>query len=122
MDRYDWLNAHHGTGLMNLPSGAKEWYANNKLHRLDGPAVIEKNYEAWYVGGERHRSDGPARIWSQDFPDALLKGKKEWWLNGKKCSQKMHHVLTTGSIKNLPLYMHQGFDDIIELRLKNEKP
>jgi hypothetical protein len=33
---------------------------NNKLHRLDGPAVISKNRWEYYVDGKLHRTDGPA--------------------------------------------------------------
>lgn len=36
-------------------------YLNGKLHREDGPAVINSNgTKEWFVHGVRHRTDGPA--------------------------------------------------------------
>jgi len=35
------------------PDGTKAWYANGKLHRDDGPAVIRPdNTEEWYMHGK----------------------------------------------------------------------
>ena len=43
------------------PNGTKQWYADGKLHHLDGPAVEWANgTKAWYVDGKLHRLDGPA--------------------------------------------------------------
>lgn len=51
--------------------------AEGRLHRNDGPAIIEMDgYQAWYRHGLRHREDGPARIWCN--------GTKEWYLYGQK--------------------------------------
>ena len=34
--------------------GAKRWYLNGKVHRLDGPAVERPNCtKYWYVNGEK---------------------------------------------------------------------
>ena len=42
-------------------NGNKEWYQNNKLHRLDGPAIENVDgTKEWYYHGLRHREDGPA--------------------------------------------------------------
>lgn len=43
------------------PNGTKVWYQEDKLHRLDGPA-IEHFYgrKEWWINGLRHREDGPA--------------------------------------------------------------
>ena len=62
--------------LKVYPGGTKHWYKNNKLHRLDGPAVECGNgTKHWYQNGERHRLDGPA--------DEYASGGKEWHQNGK---------------------------------------
>ena len=57
--------------------GYKAWYHNHKLHREDGPALIDiDGTRNWYKNGERHREDGPARI----FQD----GEQMWYQNGQK--------------------------------------
>lgn len=57
--------------------GNKEWFKDNKPHRLDGPA---KEYadgsKLYYVNGKLHKENGPAAI--------LANGGKEYWKNGKK--------------------------------------
>ena len=54
--------------------GDEVYIKNSKLHRTDGPAVIQKDgTREWYVNDEYHRTDGPAVIWAD--------GEVEWWLN-----------------------------------------
>ena len=54
--------------------GGKFWYLNDKLHRVDGPAVECANGDKlWYLNGERHREDGPAV--------ELAIRDKRWFLN-----------------------------------------
>jgi len=58
-------------------SGAKFWYQNDKLHRLDGPASeYASGSKAWYQNGKLHRLDGPAIEWSD--------GSKVWYQNNKR--------------------------------------
>lgn len=55
----------------------KAWYVDDRLHRENGPAVIQYNgTEEWWLNGVRHREDGPAL--------ESANGIKEWWINGKK--------------------------------------
>lgn len=49
---------------------------NRKLHREDGPAMIQNNSEYWYYHGERHRDNGPAMI--------IHNYGCEYWVHGKK--------------------------------------
>ena len=64
----------------------KRHYRKGKLHRKDGPALIEPDgTQRWYRYGKRHRKDGPAIIWK--------KGGRDWWLNGEKA--RMEDVLDT---------------------------
>ena len=81
--------------------GAKEWYLNGKLHRVDGPACEYANgNKSWFLNGKLHRVDGPAcedvdgdKVWylngnlhRVDGPAAeKANGDKQWWLNGKPC-------------------------------------
>ena len=54
---------------------------NDKLHCLDGPALIsDDGYRSWAINGIHHRDDGPAVI--------LADGTKFYWLNGKIMSRE----------------------------------
>lgn len=56
----------------------KEYWFNNNLHRLDGPAIVDDGCEFWFVDGKAHRIDGPAKT----FNYAGVK-QKEYWVDGK---------------------------------------
>ena len=58
--------------------GAKEWYLNGKLHRVDGPACEYANgSKEWWLNGNLHRANGPACEYAN--------GRKYWYLNSKLC-------------------------------------
>jgi len=58
-------------------NGDKEWYQNGKCHRLDGPAIqYASGYKAWYQDGKFHRLDGPAVEYAN--------GHKYWYQNDKR--------------------------------------
>ena len=58
-------------------SGTKLWYQDDKLHRMDGPAVeFPSGTKHWYQGGKRHRIDGPAIEW--------FDGTKTWYQDDKR--------------------------------------
>ena len=59
---------------VKVENDKQEWYLNNKLHREDGPAVIDGERQVWYLNGKRHREDGPAYI------DGDIQA---WYLNGE---------------------------------------
>jgi len=81
------------------PDGGRSWHdSENKLHRLDGPAVENADgSRAWMIHGQTHRLDGPA-IENADGTCAwMVSGKYhrvggpaiekadgtcEWWENG----------------------------------------
>jgi hypothetical protein len=66
-------------------SGSKYWYQNNKLHRVDGPAIEYSNGDkSWYQNGLRHRIDGPAI----DHYD----GGKYWFLYNKKYTKEQYLI------------------------------
>lgn len=66
------------------PSGDKTWYRNGILHRDDGPAMEFSVGKFWYCDGELHREDGPAI----EYAD----GTKEWWLNGNQIDPLVHFL------------------------------
>ena len=69
------------------PSGTKEWWLNDKLHREDGPAREYANGDKeWYLNDKLHREDGPA---CED-----TNGHKDWYLNGKQLTEKEHQDQT----------------------------
>jgi len=67
-------------------NGTKFWYLNNKRHRVDGPAIEWANGDKhWYLNDKRHRIDGPAIEW--------VSGYKEYWINGERVSKEAQEVL-----------------------------
>lgn len=52
----------------------------NKLHRLDGPAVINGSYVLWYQHANMHRTDGPAEVSHKKEP--------QYWINNKKMTKE----------------------------------
>lgn len=56
------------------PEGFEEWWNNGKLHREDGPAVVNQSGNFWYFDGILHRRDGPAI--------ELNDGEKKWYFKG----------------------------------------
>ena len=67
-------------------SKSKEWYQDGKLHRLNGPAIIDYyedgsiQSESWYQDGKRHRLDGPAYIIY--YQDGSIQSES-WYQDGK---------------------------------------
>lgn len=54
----------------------QRWLINGKLHREDGPALIDNEGVKWYYNGKLHRDDGPAQI--------LTDGTQFWYRYGRK--------------------------------------
>ena len=65
------------TGIDIKLDGTHSHYVNGKLHREDGPAIIEGNGDKfWMQNHMLHRLDGPA----SEFAD----GGKEWFIWDEK--------------------------------------
>jgi len=47
-----------------------------RLHRVDGPAAIERDELHWYLEGRRHRDEGPALI--------TAAGERQWFAHGQR--------------------------------------
>ena len=57
-------------------NGDRFWYQNDLLHRIDGPAIEYHNGDkGWWQNGKLHRIDGPAC--------EHLDGYKRWYYEGK---------------------------------------
>jgi len=73
----------------------KEYWFNNILHRLDGPAIIAYDSiingdileETYYNKGILHRLDGPAFI-MYDNGNII---REEYWLNGNEYTKENYH-------------------------------
>ena len=49
--------------MVEWMNGTRMWYANGKLHRIDGPAIEWANgAREWYEDGLRGRMNGPALV------------------------------------------------------------
>jgi hypothetical protein len=63
----------------------------DKLHRVDGPAVINEKdkVEEWYLNGQRHRIGGPAfdapnvQVWMEHNQIHRIDGPAYFFINGK---------------------------------------
>lgn len=75
-----WLVPHvKGVFTYTTDGGTELWYKNGKLHRDNGPAIINTSetfgtLRAWYKNGKCHRAGAPAII---------RDGSKHWYYNGK---------------------------------------
>ena len=62
-------------------NGTREWYLNGQRHRVDGPAIEwAEGTRIWYLNGQRHRVDGPAI--------ECANGHREWWIEGKQLTEQ----------------------------------
>ena len=74
--------------VVPLPDGGQreQWLVEDRLHRTDGPAWVERNaagvvvHEEWWVEGRRHRMDGPAVM---EYNDAGVVTGEGWWVKGR---------------------------------------
>jgi hypothetical protein len=73
------LHREDGPAKINK-DGYTAWYIHGKLHRIDGPAQYwPGRYQVWSQNGKYHRKDGPAMEW---FDSNI--NKFEYWFNGVK--------------------------------------
>lgn len=54
------LHREDGPAVIDKVNNEFIWYYLDKIHRDDGPAIISKYQELWYQFGVLHREDGPA--------------------------------------------------------------
>ncbi len=73
-------------GLFIRYNGNKEWYFNNKRHRIDGPAIESSNggVKAWWYDNKRHRVNGPAVEWGNS---------KAWYFDSIKMEEKEYNAI-----------------------------
>lgn len=88
------------TGIMEWRKffNTKEGWERSELHRLDGPAKIDKHgSETWYNKGYLHRIGGPAHI-------NRCNDEQEWWIMGQEIlNYEMYQKLTRCSDEEILL-------------------
>ena len=102
--------------MMNNPIideyGTKQWYANGKRHRLDGPAIeLADGTKSWYVNDQPHRLDGPA----VEYAD----GAKYWFVNGKELSGPLELLEYGTKVQDLAEYLTAR--EIAKCRIRRSK-
>jgi hypothetical protein len=76
------------------------YYVNNKLHRKDGPAIIQRcnKTEIWYKNNKQHRIGGPSyiaekeKIWKADDKFHRVNGPAVQTINLKK-TKKFYYFM-----------------------------
>ncbi len=92
-----WEVPKHFTGIAELTSGSKDWYLNDKRHRVDGPAVeYADGSKSWYLNGKHVYGLGP--IGDYILIEDGLPSEIEWL--GNKTTQRK--VLTEKGIMYIP--------------------
>jgi hypothetical protein len=93
--------------------GVQRWFKDGKLHREDGPAIIESDgSEYWYKNGKLHREDGPAI--------ACKDGTKHYYLNGKEIKEEDYLKVLNCPIDELPLYINTKLAPLVKRRLNHD--
>ena len=73
--------------------GTKEWYLDDKWHRVDGPAIeYADGSKCWFLDDKLHRVDGPAI----EYAD----GSKYWFLDDKVLTQAQWLEAVKPSLQN----------------------
>jgi len=76
--------------------GTITWRQDNKIHRIDGPAVIRADgTKIWYEKDKIHRIDGPAI--------KNINGYKAWYINGIEYSQDEFDEIINPKVKELTM-------------------
>ena len=95
------------------PKGVERWFKDGKLHREDGPAVIESDgSEYWHKDGKFHREDGPAVIANN--------GIKDYYLNDNLIKEEDYLKVLNCPIDELPLYINTNLAPLVKRRLNHE--
>lgn len=95
------------TGMFIDECGKKEWYKNGKLHREDGPAIVEDWRKEWYIDGKLHReNDLPALLRIDYFDNSI--DRSEWWVNGKLHRIGKPAIISYENSKDVERYYENG--------------
>jgi hypothetical protein len=108
--------------IIKYKDGSIEYQKNEKLHRDNGPAVIEKGVEMYYKNGIIHNDQGPAIIYT------MRNGKKEeyYYLHGSKVSQSNFEKFknnnhTTKNVKTSNHYFDTNSENYTTTIVGNEE-
>jgi hypothetical protein len=51
------IHSRKGPARENTKTGRKEWWIDNYLHRIEGPAIIHGDYESYYLRGQPYSKE-----------------------------------------------------------------
>jgi hypothetical protein len=86
MDDQDRLHRLDGPAII-YPNGYKVYYQHGIIHRLGGPArIYSDGQHAYYQNGRLHRLDGPAKIYAN--------GTIQYWVDGEVPTFIMDLIIT----------------------------
>jgi hypothetical protein len=92
-----WEVPKHFTGIAELTNGSKNWYLNDKRHRVDGPAIEwADGTKQWVLNGKHVYGLGP--IGDYILIEDGLPSDVEWL--GEQVTQRK--VLTEKGIMYIP--------------------
>lgn len=70
----------YGPAYVSEKYDIEEWWKDGMRHREGGPAYTHKNNKVWFFEDKLHRLDGPAVIEGG--------GPKQYWIMGQRMSEK----------------------------------
>jgi hypothetical protein len=68
------LHREDGPAFVMGDGDVQEYYQHDRLHRVNGPAVIGNGRKEWWFNGLLHREDGPAIEYDN--------GRVKYWIHG----------------------------------------
>ena len=82
---------------------SSEYDAVKILHRVGAPAVVHlSGNKFWYINDKLHRIDGPAVEYADGTFIEYAFGSKSWWVEDERYSEKDFNKLIA-EVKQLPL-------------------
>lgn len=86
-----------GGPAVELASGIKYYFKDDKIHRVGGPAIEHSaGLRVYCIEGTRHRLDGPAIEYAS--------GKKRWFIEGIEYSEEQFIEATKPKPQKKPSY------------------
>jgi hypothetical protein len=93
------LHRMDGPAVINKVRGTEEWWRNGRRHRLKGPAIYETNpgedyEEQWFRKGKKHRVGGAAVTTYRTWNGVE---KYQYWLLGEEYDHKEYKMVVRRS-------------------------
>lgn len=76
---FDKLHREDGPAVINEKDQVEEWYLNGQRHRIGGPAYDSPNVKVWMEYNQLHRIDGPAYVY--------IDGRKQYFIRDREYTE-----------------------------------